>query len=111
MFKQLGSYLTFKTVVKTTTDSFYGTGTTVETTVNCYGSVQPARAYDIHSNIYTRPNDVGKEDFGIINIYISATDGDKIDIEDYYEDSVGRYKVVSKEYWDETYILTCHLES
>lgn len=111
MLKRLGELASFKLLTKTITDSFYDEYTTVETDYECYAVVVPARAYDIHSNIFYRPETTGFEEFGIISIFIAADDYEYINEEDYYLNGSDRYKIISSEKWsDEYYLLEGHYE-
>lgn len=106
MFKRLGKELTFKLLSTIITDSFYQEGDTTVTTYTCYGTVVPARAYDLHSNIATKVADTGIEPMGIVSIFISPADAANINIGDYYIDDVAQYTIKSNEVWsDEYYIL------
>lgn len=110
MLKRLGKPLLFKLLTKTTTDDFYQTSVITETEFNCNGVVVPARAYDLHSNIFMKSNDTGNEFFGIVNIYLTVSDAENIRIEDHYIDGNKKYNIVSKEFWnDEFIILEGHL--
>lgn len=102
MLKRQGQLSDFRTVDKIITDSFYGETAVTETEYSCYALVVPARAYDIHSNIYYRPEVTGNEFIGIINIYISPEDAVYISEEDVYVDGTKRYKIIASEHWDKT---------
>ena len=97
----------------TPADTFYQESTTEYEEVEYWAAVLPARAYDLHSNVFVRQDRSGIEQFGIINIFISITDGNNLVINrDYYTDSVGRYKIVGKEiYGTSYYLLEVHLET
>lgn len=110
MFKRNGKLLTFKLLTHVITDEFYQTKNTTIETYTCYGTVIPARAYDLHSNIVLRTESTGDEPMGIINILISPADEGYIDEGDYYIDDTAQYTITSKEIWsDEFYILEGHL--
>lgn len=112
MFKRLGKELTFKLLSTVITDAFYQQGDTTETTYSCWGTVVPARAYDLHSNIAISSASTGGEPMGIINIYISPSDAENINIGDYYIDSVAKYTITSIEVWsEEYYVLEGHVNN
>lgn len=114
ILKKLGAFHTFLIQKSTTSsDTFYQESTTEYKEVEYWAAVLPARAYDLHSNAFARQERTGTELFGIINIFISITDGDTLVINrDYYSDSVGRYQIVGKEiYGTSFYLLEAHLES
>lgn len=113
ILKKLGALHTFLIQESiTSADTFYQESTIKYKEVKYWATVLPARAYDLHSNIFGRQDRSGIEHFGIINIFIGITDGDTIVINrDYYTDSVGRYKIVGKEiYGTSYYLLEAHLE-
>ena len=114
ILKKLGALHTFLIQESITpADTFYQESTIEYKEVKYWAVVLPARAYDLHSNVFARLNRSGTEQFGIINIFISITDGDTIVINrDYYSDSVGRYQIVGKEiYGTSYYLLEAHLET
>ena len=114
ILKKLGAFHTFLIQKSTTSsDTFYQESTTEYKEVEYWAAVLPARAYDLHSNVFARQERTGTELFGIVNIFISITDGDTLVINrDYYSDSVGRYQIVGKEiYGTSFYLLEAHLES
>ena len=115
MLKRQGKPSIFKRVTKTVVDEFYGEVTTVETEYTCYALVVPARAYDIHSNLYYRPETTGNEFFGIINIIITADDAEFISEEDFYIDGTRKYKIIASEIWNKAnsdyVVLEGHYES
>jgi len=114
ILKKLGALHTFLIQESITpADTFYQESTIEYKEVKYWAVVLPARAYDLHSNVFARLNRSGTEQFGIINIFISITDGDTLVINrDYYSDSVGRYQIVGKEiYGTSYYLLEAHLET
>lgn len=114
ILKKLGALHTFLIQESITpADTFYQESTIEYKEVKYWAAVLPARAYDLHSNIFARQDRSGIEHFGIINIFISITDGNNLVINrDYYTDSVGRYKIVGKEiYGTSFYLLEAHLEN
>ena len=114
ILKKLGAYCTFFIQKSTTSsDTFYQESTIEYKEVKYWATVLPARAYDLHSNVFARQDRSGIEQFGIINIFISITDGNNLVINrDYYSDSVGRYNIVGKEvYGTSYYLLEAHLET
>jgi len=114
ILKKLGAYCTFLIQDSTTpSDTFYQESTTTYKEVKYWAVVLPARAYDLHSNVFGRLDRTGVEQFGIINIFISKTDGDTLVINrDYYSDFIGRYQIVGKEkYGTSYYLLEAHLET
>lgn len=114
ILKKLGAYCTFLIQDSTTpSDTFYQESTTTYKEVKYWAVVLPARAYDLHSNVFGRLVRTGVEQFGIINIFISKTDGDTLVINrDYYSDFIGRYQIVGKEiYGTSYYLLEAHLET
>ena len=114
ILKKLGALHTFLIQESITpADTFYQESTIEYKEVKYWAVVLPARAYDLHSNVFARLNRSGTELFGIINIFISITDGDTLVINrDYYSDSVGRYQIVGKEiYGTSYYLLEAHLET
>lgn len=111
MLKRQGALETFIKVVKTVVDEFYDDITTEEEEYTCFALVTPARAYDIHSNTFTKPTIKGSEYFGIINIIIPMEESDSIQEGDYYNDSNDRrYKIVAKEFWQQYVLLEAQLE-
>lgn len=115
MLKKQGEIHTFKTVVTTITDAFHGTISNVESTYLCYAVVIPARAYDIHSNLFYRPETTGNEFFGIVSIIIDADDYAHINENDFLIDGTKRYKIIAAEFWDKAQgnlvVLEGHYES
>lgn len=111
MLKRMGKELTFKLITTTVTDDFYQTGTTTETEYKCYGMIEPARAYDIHSNIYVNSKITGNEILGIINIYLTKDDSANINPGDFLFEECGFYKIIAFEKWDDEFdVLEAHLE-
>lgn len=114
ILKKLGAYCTFLIQDSTTpSDTFYQESTTTYKEVKYWAVVLPARAYDLHSNVFGRLDRTGVEHFGIINIFINIQDGDTIVLNrDYYVDNVGKYQIVGKEIFGTSYYLfEAHLES
>jgi hypothetical protein len=114
ILKKLGAYCTFLIQDSTTpSDTFYQESTTEYKEVKYWAVVLPARAYDLHSNVFGRLDRTGVEQFGIINIFINIQDGDTIVLNrDYYVDNVGKYQIVGKEIFGTSYYLfEAHLES
>lgn len=114
ILKKLGAYCTFLIQKSTTSsDTFYQESTTEYKEVEYWAAVLPARAYDLHSNVFGRLDRTGVEQFGIINIFINIQDGDTIVLNcDYYVDNVGKYQIVGKEIFGTSYyLLEAHLES
>lgn len=112
ILKKLGAYHTFL-LQKTPTDvdTFYQESTKKYEEKKYWAVVLPARAYDLHANIFARQDRTGTEYFGIINIFINKADGDTIKVnQDYYVDSTGKYQIVGKEiYGTSYYLLEAHL--
>ena len=114
ILKKLGAYCTFLIQKSSTSsDTFYQESTTEYKEVEYWAVVLPARAYDLHSNVFGRLDRTGVEQFGIINIFINIQDGDTIVLNrDYYVDNVGKYQIVGKEIFGTSYyLLEAHLES
>jgi len=110
MLKRHGKELTFKLYTTEITDTLYQTGNKTEETYKCYGFVESARAYDIHSNIYVTPKETGNEILGIINIYLTKDDSAYINPGDILYDECAMYKVIAFDKQSDEYdILEAHL--
>jgi len=104
ILKRFGQLCNFKKKTKTVTNEFYQSGTLTFEDVQYYVVVVPARAYNIHSNLYSAVKDTGKENTGIIEIYIE--NDTNLDVGDLYVDKNGvEYEINSIEYWQEYKIL------
>lgn len=114
ILKKLGAPHTFLLYCPpTNTDTFYQESDKTYREVSYWAVVLPARAYDLHSNLYVKQTRTGLEPLGIINIFMSKEDGDTIVVDqDYYKNSVGKYQIVGKEIYEPSYFLfEAHLVS
>lgn len=104
MMKKFGKLRNFKKKSKVVTDDFYQTGTESYTECSYYAVVIPARAYNIHSNLFLAIKDTGNEYVGIIDIYIDADTG--LNVGDLYvDDDDVEYEIYSIEYWEVYQVL------
>lgn len=84
-------------------DAAYKTKVPTETTFKEYAKVDPARAYDVHSNVLIVRDEGGNDELGIITVQVlyatAVVEDDIITTED------GKYKLVAKESYSNEFKL------